>query len=208
VKEIDPGEYKVMKLNPLMKFDVEQYEIEGLGNLSFMRMNMGMMQMATAVITPKDKNVPLLSADYLYILSTRKAYLEFYDVVEEKDEKYQELLDALAAEHANYSHLADMETSEVWYAHLLSVASYKTGGKEIDSDIEKMLQNSLNIYLTHAKELAPLSEEAKATKHQITLDYTNGLVERGGISTDVFKKELGEEETKKFFGKVFFGTDL
>lgn len=38
---------------------------------------MGIMQMATAVITPRDKNMPLLSADYMYILGKRKAYLEF-----------------------------------------------------------------------------------------------------------------------------------
>ena len=39
-----------------------------------------------------------------------------------------------------------------------------------------------------------------------TMDYTDGLIEKGGISTDVFKKELGEEETKNFFDHVFFGT--
>ena len=29
---------------------------------------------------------------------------------------------------------------------------------------------------------------------------------KGGISTDVFKKELGPEVTKDFFDRVFFGT--
>lgn len=53
-----------------------------------MRVNMGVMQMATVVITPREKNLPLLSADYMYILSNRKSYLEFYDVVKEKDSKY------------------------------------------------------------------------------------------------------------------------
>ena len=38
------------------------------------------------------------------------------------------------------------------------------------------------------------------------MEYTDGLIEKGGISTDVFKKDLGEEETKKFFDSVFFGT--
>ena len=32
------------------------------------------------------------------------------------------------------------------------------------------------------------------------------IVEKGGISTDVFKKELGNEVTKHFFDNVFFGT--
>ena len=38
------------------------------------------------------------------------------------------------------------------------------------------------------------------------MEYTDGLIEKGGISTDVFKKELGDAETKVFFDNVFFGT--
>jgi hypothetical protein len=38
------------------------------------------------------------------------------------------------------------------------------------------------------------------------VEYTDGLIEKGGISTDVFKNSLGDEETKKFFDSVFFGT--
>ncbi len=56
------------------------------------------------------------------------------------------------------------------------------------------------------EELGNLSDEAKAEKQAITLAYTDGLIEKGGISTDVFKKELGAEETKNFFDQVFFGT--
>ena len=32
------------------------------------------------------------------------------------------------------------------------------------------------------------------------------LIEKGGISTDVFKKSLGNEATKVFFDEIFFGT--
>ena len=97
---VDVGEYEDLTIYGIMKFDVEQYKIEGIGNLSIMRMNMGLMQMATIVITPKDKNLPLFSVDYMYILSNRKAYLEFYDVVKEKDEQYNALLSAIDAAYA------------------------------------------------------------------------------------------------------------
>ena len=53
-----------------------------------------------------------------------------------------------------------------------------------------------------------LTEEEKREKRSITLEYTDGLIEKGGISTDVFKKELGDEEIKKFFDTVFFGTAI
>lgn len=204
----DVGEYKEMKLYGIMKFYVKQYDIEGLGNLSIMRTNMGIMQMVTVVITPKDKNMPLLSADYMYILSNRKAYLEFYDVVKEKDEQYIQLLNALSTVQSNYDSLENIETSPAWYEHLLTVTSYKGGSFDADKELEGILTDSLNVYLEHSKQFPMLTAEEKKEKLEITMEYTDGLIEKGGISTDVFKKELGEEETKKFFDNVFFGTTV
>ena len=206
VTPIDVGEYKEMKLFGIMKFHVEQYKIEELGNLSIMRVNMGVMQMATVVITPKDKNLPLLSADYMYILSNRKSYLEFYDVVKEKDDRYNQLLGALAESQSNYGHLENIQASPAWYQHLLTVTTYKAGKSDADRDLENMLVDSLKVYVEHSKQFPLLSEEEKTEKQSITLEYTDGLIEKGGISTDVFKKALGDEETKKFFDQVFFGT--
>lgn len=206
VTPVDVGEYEEMKIYGIMKFHVEQYDIEEIGNLSIMRMNMGLMQMATVVITPQDKNLPLLSADYMYILSNRKAYLEFYDVVKEKDDSYNELLAALSDVQTNYEHLENIEPSEAWYEHLLTVTAYKSGKPEADKDLEGMLVDSLTVYMDYAKEFPLLTDEEKAEKLAITVEYTDGLIEKGGISTDVFKKELGEEETKIFFDNIFFGT--
>lgn len=206
VTACDVGKYEKMKIYGLMNFNVEQYKIEELGNLSIMRVNMGVMQMATVVITPKSKNMPLLSADYMYILSNRKSYLEFYDVVKEKDEQYKKLLDALSVTLSTYDYLENIETSSAWYAHLLTVIAYKAGEAKQDADLESMLVDSLETYLKHSKQLSLLSEEAQKEKMEITMAYTDGLIEKGGISTDVFKNALGEEETKKFFDQVFFGT--
>lgn len=206
VTEVDPGEYQQMTISGIMKFHVEQYDIEDIGNLSVMRVNMGVMQMATVVITPQDKNLPLLSADFMYILSNRKAYLEFYDVVAEKDQQYMSLLEGIGNVHKNFEHLEDITTSPAWYEHLLTVTVYKGGTAKADADLEKMLVDSLHVYLTEAKSFPLLDEAQKAEKLAITVEYTDGLIEKGGISTDVFKKELGDEETKKFFDQVFFGT--
>jgi len=202
----DAGEYENLKLNALMKFDVKQYDVEELGNLSVMKVNMGFMQMATVVVTPRDKNVPLLSADYMYIMGNRKAYLEFYDVVKEKDTQYQELLTALTEVQSRWEHLENITPSKAWYEHLLTVTAYKAGKTDSDGDIQDMLVESLGIYLEHAKQFPLLEKSAKQEKIAITQEYTNGLIEKGGISTDVFKKELGDEKTKHFFDNVFFGT--
>ena len=208
VTPCDTGLYKEMRLNGIMKFHVEQYAIEELGNLSIMRVNMGVMQMATVVITPRDKNLPLLSADYMYILSNRKAYLEFYDVIKEKDSQYNQLLSTLSSIQEKYHYLKDIQTTPAWYADLLTVTSYKSGKSNADKDLEQMLIDSLKTYLEHSKQLPLLSESERAEKLAITVEYTDGLIEKGGISTDVFKKELGDEETKKFFDSVFFGTAI
>ena len=202
----DVGEYKDLTVYGIMKFHVEQYDVEELGNLSIMRVNMGVMQMATMVITPKDKNMPLLSADYMYILSNRKSYLEFYDVVKEKDDQYNQLLDTLSGIIQQYDYLENVAMSTAWYDHLLTVSTCKGGTTDNDAELEEMLRKSVKAYVDHSKALPLLSEEERNEKIAITVEYTDGLIEKGGISTDVFKKELGNEETKKFFDNVFFGS--
>jgi len=206
VTPVDAGEYEEMTIYGIMKFHVDQYDIEELGNLSIMKVNMGVMQMATAVITPRDKNMPLLSADYMYILGNRKSYLEFYDVVETKDDTYNGLLSALADNLKKYDHLEAVETTPAWYADLLTVTAYKGGKSDVDDTLNQMLCESIKIYAKHAKELPLLSGEEKTKKLEITTAYTDGLIEKGGISTDVFKNSLGDEVTKDFFNQVFFGT--
>ena len=206
VTKLDAGEYSEMKLFGLMKFDVEQYQVEELGNLSIMRVNMGLMQMATVVITPQDKNMPLLSADYMYIMSNRKCYLEFYDVVKEKDDQYMQLLSGLSETISQYEHLENIEVAPAWYQHLLTVTTYKAGNTSMDTDLEKLLIDNLHTYLEQSQQFPLLADEERTVKQDITLKYTDGLIENGGISTDVFKKALGDEETKKFFDQVFFGT--
>lgn len=206
VTPVDAGEYEDLTLYGLMKFDVEQYEIEGIGNLSVMRVNMGFMQMSTFVITPRDRNLPLLSTDYMYIFGNRTAYMEFYDVVAQKDEAYNALLADLNAAIGEYDHLENAESTPAWYAPLLTVTAYKNGGSAEDPELTRLLTDCLDVYLEHAKTLPELTEEERAEKLEITVDYTDGLIEKGGISTDVFKSALGDETTKDFFDSVFFGT--
>jgi UDP-N-acetylglucosamine enolpyruvyl transferase len=53
---------------------------------------------------------------------------------------------------------------------------------------------------------APVEDKnAKLEKANV---YVNGLLEKGGPSTDVFKKTLGEEKTAKLFKEVLFGTNV
>ena len=206
VTQTDLGAQSKLKLNAMMKFKIAQYDIENLGNLSIMKMNMGIMQMLTFVITPYEKNLPLISADYMYILGTRKIYLEFYDLVENKDDNYTILLSKLKSTMENFANLEDIEASDAWYDHLLTVTTYKTGKPKDDKTFNALLTENLQVYSDFAKSLPQLDESQKSTKKSITLAYTDGLIEKGGISTDIFKKSLGDEKTKEFFDTIFFGS--
>ena len=208
VTQLDAGEYEEIKLYGIMNFKVEQYDIGNVGNLSVMRVNMGVMQMSSIVITPMDKNLPLFTADYIYLLTNRKAYIEFYDLVKEKDATYQQLLTQLSDIREKYDYLDNLEVSPAWYEHLLTVATYKACGFGADTDLEQMVLDNLNAYIRHEKTLPLLTAEEQQEKHTITVNYTDGLITYGGISTDVFKNALGAEETKKFFDATFFGTGV
>lgn len=208
VKELDAGEYSKIRIYGVMTFKVKKYRIEGVGNLSIMTVNMGVMQMLTFVVTPLEKDLPLMSADYIFTLSKRKAILEFYDLTENSSSPaYQNILNELSKIQARYSDLKDAPKTHAWYDNLMTVSSSKTGRVREDPRLQKLFAESAECLAKFAAVSPELDEAAKDKKRALICDYANGLVERGGLSTDVFKKCLGAEKTKDFFKKVFFGYD-
>lgn len=206
VTEIPAGEYQEMKAKGVMKFRVKQYDIEDVGNLSVMTLNIGMMQMSSCVFTPLDKNIPLMSCDYMYILNNRKAYLEIYDLVAEKDAKYTGWLEKFEAVGAAYSELDDIEVSKTWYEYLLTVATYKAGKPADDETLKNLMHDTVQVYLDMADDHEVMDADAKAEKLDIIKKYSDRLIDEGGISTDFFKNTFGADFTRDFFDKVFFGT--
>ena len=60
LREITPGKYRTMG-SLMMRFRLEQYEVDGLGNLCVLRTKamLGLMKLVTVVVTPSSgKNVP------------------------------------------------------------------------------------------------------------------------------------------------------
>lgn len=204
VTEIPCEDYSEIKVYGVMKFHVNQYEVEGIGNLAVMKVNMGFMQMFTMVITPNDKNLPLVSADYMYIMGKRKSYLEFYDFVPTQDEPYKQLLSELEEVKKTYDELEDVEPTPAWYDSLKTVGIYKGGTSDNDTAMSQMMLDSLEVFLSHAETLPRLSDEQILSKANLTREYSEGLISKGGVSTDVFKKALGEDTTRDFFNRVLF----
>lgn len=206
VTEVDAGEYGDMTIYGVLKFHVKQYEVEEIGNLSIMKVNMGFMQMGTMILTPLDKNLPLFSLDYMYTFASRKGYIEFYNLVDKKDLQYDKLINDLKAVKNEYDNFENVTPSEAWYQDLVGVGTYKKWSSKEDSRGDKMITDNLNTYFKASKNLKVLTKEEQSAKIEVTKKYTDGLIENGGISTDVFKKSLGEEVTRDFFDKVLFGS--
>lgn len=208
VTPVDAGEYSQITMKGIMKFNVSQYDVENIGNLSVMTVNMGFMQMVSYVVSPYEKDLPLLSMDFMYILGNRKAYAEFYDLVADtSSDEYKSVLSNIRQFESKYSDMSDVETSPAWYDKYLTVALHKSGKRSDDAKINDMFLDAVRCFMETAEPLPLLSDEEKAVKLELTQEYCDGLIENGGVSTDVFKKELGEETTRDFFNKVFFGTE-
>ncbi|MBR5684130.1 MAG: hypothetical protein IKW96_12805 [Ruminococcus sp.] len=208
VTPVDTGDFSQIKMYGLMKFNVSQYDVSEVGNLSVMTVNMGFMQMVSYVITPYEKNMPLMSMDFMYILGKRKAYAEFYDLVPDRtDGAFMSVLDSLKEFENRYSSLEDITTDPAWYDDLMTVVLHKAGKRADDDVIEEMFCDAIRTYMERANELEELSDAEKAEKLALTREYSDNLISKGGVSTDVFKKALGEDKTKEFFDKVFFGTE-
>ena len=203
---VDCSEFENLTVYGFMKFKIEQYDVEGLGNLCVMRANGGVMQMLTITLTPAKIDMPLFSVDYMYILGNRTAYVEVYDLHIGESQVRENTIEKLKAIDAQFSELADTTPSSAWYDSLRPAGSYKKVAAKEDDTLLEMLKRYLNEYLSGAKECEPLPEDKIPEKLDAMEAYTHRLISEGGISTDVFKKELGEEKTRKFFDSVMFGT--
>lgn len=197
---VDAGEFAHMNILNMFDFEVQQFEAEGLGNFSIMTTD-GLQQMTTYVLTPYDKNAPMVSLDYIYSGDKRTSYVEIYDLVEDTStEEYQNILADLATMKDKYSSLKDCpEKAPTWYDPLRTVAIFKDTDFHSDAATDEMLFDALRITLEDSLALPELSDEEKAGKLAVTQDYTDKLVDIGGAATNMFKMAMGPEKTKNFF---------
>jgi len=206
IKEVDSGEFAHLRIQNIA-YNIKQYEIVGVGNLVVMDSNDSpSLQMVSFVITPYYKNLPLFSTDYIYMQQKRSFLIEYYDLVKEKDQLYTSYIDRFRAIKDKHASLSDMELKKCWYDSMRPVCTAKNTSVLQDDEIFSMFIENLKLFIEMEQAYGPLSKNDIKAKWHITQDYIDGLVDIGGVSTDVFKAVLGAERTKDFFNKVFFGT--
>lgn len=196
--------YKTVKLFGIIKFNVNQYELENVGNVSIMTVNMGVMQMGTLVVAPYDKDVPVLSTDFMYILANRKYIMEMDNTVIDSGEAYQAKCKEGNQLIATFSDLAEYPGKPSWLDEVQDVLARKQS--KDTSRLDTLVTEVSRFYADWLKEAPQLTAEERAEKVAATKAYSDKLIDLGGLSTDVFKQALGVDVTRDFFDSVFFGT--
>ena len=202
LKEVDAGEFGSFTVNH-MDFDVHTYDAEGLGCVSTMYAEgmAGQMKMTTVIINPFEADAPLLSIDRIYAMGSDILYLEPFDTTLSHQFDVTDLKKVIA----DHKDIPDLEVKENWYDPMrIDATAFKKDQAEnagkTDAFIKEYLETFVKQLGTCAKIEDPSLKKAKAA------EYSDGLIKNGGPSTDVFKKEFGDEKTGRYFREVLFGT--
>jgi len=198
--EMSCGQYHNMKVKG-MKFVVRRFKAEGLGTVSTMVATgfLGLMKMNTLIINPTAVDMPLLSYDRVQAMGNDTLICEVYDTtLEQRD------FPNLAAAKLTGKYLPDHALGSHWYdAMKLPVSLSKKGDKEHTSELDQLTATYLEGFLLDAKDAPVCDALLKKEKSSV---YVEGLLERGGPSTDLFLKGIGPEKTQDLFRRILFAT--
>lgn len=192
IREVTPAQYKAMG-NPMMRFHLEQYEAEGLGNLCVLktRAMLGLMQLATVVVTPNTgRNVPFLLIDTMDMGKKHLCYVEYYDYTADGADK-----DLILAASAPYADVADYAENPAWYvSERMAGSLIKTGDR---ARLEQMALDALKAYTEQAAAAPVKPENLPGLKA-----FQQRMVKEGNPSTAALTRTLGKEGAETFFQTV------
>ncbi len=197
--EISVGDMSKLKASG-MTFTVAAYKAEGLGHVSVMRAKgfFGLMKMDTLIVNPTAVDLPLYSYDRIFAMGNDTLIVELYDTMVRKAD-----FSALERVKEFFFDLPERDPGEHWYDSIkLKESISKKGKKSHTARLDELTEKHFNAYLDMSVEgISDGNEKQKKTSY-----YVEGLLEKGGPSTDVFKKALGIEKTAMLFRKYLFGT--
>ena len=199
--EIDCGGFAKMKVGG-MKFIIRAFHAEGLGHVSVMRAAgfFGLMKMDTLIVNPTEIDLPLYSYDYISAMGNETLIIELYDTTLTKFDESR-LLGVKAKE--KYAAIPERDPGEHWYDEIKLPSSISKKGKKKQLNlIHSLADGHFDAYISSEK--LPVAD--RAAKQKKTDVYVGGLIEKGGPSTDVFKKSIGDVLTKQLFEEILFGT--
>ena len=192
LKDITPDKYRTMG-GPMMRFHLEQYEAEGLGNLCVLRTKamLGLMKLVTVVVTPNTgRNVPFLLIDTMDMGKKHLCYVEYYDCTADGADR-----DLLLAAGAPYADAADYAEKAAWYvSERMEGSLIKTGEK---ARLEQMALDALEAYTEQAAAAPVKPENVEGLKA-----FQQRMVKEGNPSAAALTRTLGKEGAETFFKTV------
>lgn len=192
LKDVTPDTYRTMG-SPMMRFCLEQYEAEGLGNLCVLktRAMLGLMKLVTVVVTPNTgKNVPFLLIDTMDMGKKHLCYVEYYDCTADGADR-----DLLLAAGAPYADVAEYAEKPAWYvSERMKGSLIKTGDK---TRLEQMAMDALTAYREQAAAAPVKAENIDGLKA-----FQQRMVKEGNPSTAALTRTLGKEGAEAFFRTV------
>lgn len=204
LKSIDIGEFKKLTAYSIISFDSEIYHIEDLGILSILTSNLVLMQLLTIQIVPFEKDLPLITVDIMYMFNKRIFFIEIYDLMlDNKNEEYKSFLNKVKEFKKNYSEFENFNAKEDWYTELLSGAVQKKFTAKDEQKFVELLNQITTIFIEYSISKNKIENVDK--KVSLVEEFGNKLVDKSGVSTDMFKRLFGVERTRKYLGNVLFG---
>lgn len=180
-----------------MKFNIRAYHAEGLGHVSVMtaRGFFGLMKMDTLIVNPDEVDLPLYSYDRIFAMGNDTLIVELYHTLSRDGFSMEDV-------KARYTTLTERDPGEHWYDSIKLPESISKKGKKADTPaLSRLATEHLVAYLDAARP----TDNPEIKKEKASL-YVEGLLSKGGPSTDAFKKAIGDERTADLFRNVLFGT--
>ncbi len=199
LSEISSGEMAKLKASG-MTFHIKAYTAKGLGHVSVMRAKgfFGLMKMDTLIINPYNIDLPLYSYDRIFAAGNDTLIVELYDTcLSEFDGNDMEKA------KAEFANLPERDPGEHWYDAIKLKESISKKAKKAETPLLDNL--TIKHFEAYLKAECPAVSDSAAKQEKASV-YVEGLLEKGGPSTDVFKKNLGKEKTAELFRNILFGT--
>ena len=204
LKSIDIGEFKKLTAYGVISFNSEIYHIKDLGILSILTSNLGFMQLFTLQIVPFEKDLPLLTVDIMYMFNKRIFFIEIYDLMlDNKNAEYKSFLNQVEEVKKNFSEFENFKVKENWYTQLLSGLLSKKYTIKDEQKFVELLNKIITMFIEYSIKEKKIENLEK--KVALIEGFGNKLVDKSGISTDMFKRLFGVDRTRKFLGNVLFG---
>ena len=204
LKSIDIGEFKKLTAYGVISFNSEIYHIKDLGILSILTSNLGFMQLFTLQIVPFEKDLPLLTVDIMYMFNKRIFFIEIYDLMlDNKNAEYKSFLNQVEEVKKNFSEFENFKTKENWYTQLLSGLLSKKYTIKDEQKFVELLNKITTMFIEYSIKEKKIENLEK--KVALVEGFGNKLVDKSGISTDMFKSLFGVDRTRKYLGNVLFG---